>query len=176
MRYRWPIKRGVSLLEALVTAFLGLLLLGVVALTVKEYRQVLSKSQVLDQQIELTLALRRLCQEVQASTAVLVPTASSLQLTRLDPGNPNRFPLQLNPPQPVPASWTPQTPSWLVTVDYAVVTGALTRRCTFFDGTFNQVVMHGPVEGLQVSRAGELLTMVARLPGGPSLTAQVFVP
>lgn len=176
MRFCWPTKRGVSLLEALVTAFLGLLLLGVVALTVKEYGQVLSKGQVLDQQIELTLALQRLCQEVQASTAVLVPTASSLQLTRLDPGNPNRFPLQLHPPQPVPASWNPQTPSWLVTIDYAVVGGALMRRCTFFDGTLNQVVMHGPVEGLQVGLAGRLLTVVARLPGGPSLTAQVMAP
>ncbi|MFN8608146.1 MAG: prepilin-type N-terminal cleavage/methylation domain-containing protein [Vulcanimicrobiota bacterium] len=138
--------KGFTLLEALVTCLLLLVLLAMVALTVQRTNRVLSQSHLHDQVSELRLCLQSVARE--ASTAVLWQSSTPLQFQRIDPSDPNRLPAQLWPvPLPMPDHWEPKDPIWLETVTYELDNGQLTRSARFSNGTRSRTVLFRDLQG-----------------------------
>lgn len=169
-------RRAASLAEALVACFMVLLLLSLVSLAVRGYRQVLNQVHGHDETMDAALALQSVARE--ASGSVAITSTSPLTFRRVDPSDPNRLPAQLAPvPFPIPASWDPLNPAWLEEVTYSLIGGDLTRQVRFPDPTTSSraAVARG-LDGFSASLSvSGLLELTARLPGPRLVKAAVKI-
>jgi len=135
-------RRGMTLLESLLTAMLLSIVLAVFASLVQGYSRVMRHVSGKDRTLEgfhsgLVTALA----DVGASTQVLAPLGPTaepvLDLTRIDRGDPNRFPAAM------PASWDPLDPAFQMRVRYYMLGERLIREVTPSGGT---TLMHPVAE------------------------------
>lgn len=176
MKYCWRRNWGVSLLEALVTCFMLLLVLAIVSVTVRQYRQVMGQLQQHDELMDTALALQRVACEL--SSCVSLDSTTPLVCQRVDPTNPNRLPSQLTPvPAPMPANWNPLNPQWLEQVSFVLVGSDLMRQVRFADGSGVDTRMAGGLEGFSARLdAPNYLELTARLSRARLVHAGVNLP
>ncbi|MEW6281691.1 MAG: hypothetical protein AB1758_23990 [Candidatus Eremiobacterota bacterium] len=121
--------RGFSLAEALITSFLFLLVLGVAALFMRDYSQVLRLESEQTGRRQAQASLERIAADARQAVRFSSPVpaggpAAVLELTRLNPTAPH---LPATLPDPLPASWAPLPAASLMTVRYEVSGGRLLR-------------------------------------------------
>jgi len=150
-------QRGFSLLEALFTALLISLALGIVGVTAHQFQRVMARSDAADRGLEAQLALRRVAAELEEATRIVSPalsvSSSSLRFERLDPNYPGRIPGVLLPePDPIPAAWEPRDPAYLVMVSYSLNgSQRLLRRAVFPGGAFEEQQVADSLLGFQAT-------------------------
>lgn len=117
-------KRGFSLLEALVTSFLVLVMLGVIGGVIQGYMRAQAVTEAKDRNWEAVVnSLRSVRNDCQAAVAFLQPLPTDLavsprlDLQRFSPAA-TRLPAVL--PTPLPASWDPMPATELITIRYEV--------------------------------------------------------
>jgi len=136
--------RGFSLVEALFTALLVSLALGIVGTVAHQFQRAMTRSAASDSGLEALLEIRRLAAELEQATSISSPglsaTSTLLRFQRIDPSSPGRIPAVLLPtPDPIPAAWEPRDPAYLVTVSYSLnAAQQLVRRVDFPGGSFEQ--------------------------------------
>lgn len=176
-----PSSTGTTLAEALVACLLLFLLMGVLAMTVRRYREVSVLVGRQDSGLELALALQTVAREAGATVALSQPapnaTASSLVFQRVNPAAPGRLPTQRAPsPSPVPSSWNPVDPAWTVGIRFEVSNSVLIRETTFADGQQVRVRIAEPVDAFRAHLdQANLLTLTATQ-GTQEYVAAVYLP
>ena len=139
--------RGFTVIEALFTMGLILLVLGVLGGLFDSYRR-LSVTGQQDQGSSLSAILTGDVVRRDASCAISfsIPDSATLELKMVDRWNPNRLPV------PVPATpdltWMPHRSDFMMNVTYTLSGEKLRRNVRFSDGsTFNEDVTDG-IKGL----------------------------
>ncbi|MEW6278574.1 MAG: hypothetical protein AB1758_08140 [Candidatus Eremiobacterota bacterium] len=143
-------RRGTSLAEIILTSALVLLVIGLVATLVREYRRVSTHTRFQDASLRSAMALRLVREELKEAVEVLQPPDGSggifsvVEFDRLDPDTTTRVPGAWGPgtglrgapgpwPTPTPsppAVWDPRDPADLIRVRYAVSNRQLLRTVT----------------------------------------------
>lgn len=160
-------RKGVSLVESLVTAMLFGLVLLVGAQLLSQYSQAIRHTSSKDQALEGALALRAVAAEVEEAISVSNPanpgSSSQLAFTRINPNFPNRLPAQTSPtPSPVPGVWAPKNPVYLMTVVYRVnAARELVREVTLPGPAVTSQVLAREVSAFQVDRNGNRMDLTA---------------
>ncbi|GMU53169.1 MAG: hypothetical protein AMXMBFR33_23150 [Candidatus Xenobia bacterium] len=122
-------RTGVSLAEVILTSFIVFMLLATVATLVRQYREVLTHTRLKDASLRSALGLQQAANEAREAIELITPPPGvggafpSLELTRIDPNSPSRFPSPL--PAPPPPPYDPRVP--LIGVRYTVDAGELVR-------------------------------------------------
>jgi prepilin-type N-terminal cleavage/methylation domain-containing protein len=127
-------RRGMSLLEILLTTLLLGIVLSVFASLVHGYNRVMKHVSGKDRALEgLHSGLSVASAEIGSATQVLSPTGATavgvLDFTRIDPGNTGRF------PSVAPASWDPLAGAQQMRVRYYRLNTSLIREVTPSGGT-----------------------------------------
>lgn len=123
-------RRGVSLIEALLSLLLIGLALAAIAAVVRSAAAVSAFSSGKDSSLQAAqMALLRMRDESLEATSWLAPTASTsaaeLRFLRLAPDPAGRLPV---PPTPAPLTWDPLDPAFQVEVRWFLEAGALKRQ------------------------------------------------
>ncbi|MEW6282916.1 MAG: hypothetical protein AB1758_30165 [Candidatus Eremiobacterota bacterium] len=126
-------RRGLSLAEALISTFLLMTVLAVVALLANQYSRVVRSSHHKSVGRQVALSLLTIRSDLEAGVEVVTPTLgggpSDLRFFRVDTGDPDRFPATIEPtPDPGPDPWLPTDPSYLTDVVYTLQNGDLIRE------------------------------------------------
>jgi hypothetical protein len=156
--------RGVSLAEALLTSFIMMMILAVVASLMRQYSDITRHAARKDASIELRQGLESIRHELMSAVEITAPLpgASSgvLEFTRVDPAIPRPAPL------PAPVAWDPLTDIMQVRYE-RLVSGLLVRRvtgggqqtvlasCSFFQATTNDrtIYLTGSVQEDKIVRS-----------------------
>ncbi len=123
-RLRFCSSKGVTLIEALLSLFLVLIVLGLSGGLIRDYSQSLRNSTTGDRWLEAALVgAAKMGQEASQAILFTRPAAGSLvsdselRFTRLDPSDVDvRFPSPL--PDPLPATWNVADPAHALEVRY----------------------------------------------------------
>ncbi|MFN8608219.1 MAG: hypothetical protein U0931_11855 [Vulcanimicrobiota bacterium] len=161
-------RRGFSLIEALFTALLVSMALGMVGLITHYFQRAMNRSSANDSGLQAMMELHQVASEVEQASSVSSPaltaTSALLQFQRINPAYPNRLPATLLPePSPLPAAWEPRDPAYLVLVSYTLQpSGQLLRRVDFSDGSFEQQICADSLANFQAQHASRgSLTLTA---------------
>lgn len=152
-------RRGFSLVEALFTALLVSLALGVVAAIAHQFQRAMARASASDSGLQAMLEIHKVAEELQEATAIQSPALANnsalLQFQRINPAYPGRLPATLVPaPSPVPAAWEPRDPAYLVSVSFFMnAVGQLVRRVDFAGGVFEQQVCADSILHFQAQHA-----------------------
>ena len=141
-------RAGLTLIEAMMTMALILVLLGLISGISSGYGNMFRFSASKDQTLQAAqMGLDTIRTELCQATRVLEPPGASpgswIKFEKVNPGV-ARLPLS-----PQPASWNPTNPAFLVTVEYRVVDETLIRETVQPGATSRQVIASG-VKGLGV--------------------------
>lgn len=120
-------RRAFTLIEALLTGFLLLLLLGVAALLLSDYARIMRGDERKQTMRNLVAGLERMSAEVRLAQQVTEPggtLASRLTFVRIQPAVATLPP---SLPDPLPATWNPRPSASLMTVTYEVLGDQLVR-------------------------------------------------
>jgi len=147
-------RRGITLIEVLLTCLLFSLALGLLAGFVGKASDVMRFSTGKDRATEAArLALDRMQDELSGAVQVLAPasgTSPTLQFVRLDARVPGRLP---NPvPVPAPSSWDPVDPNFLIQVTYQLNGDLLQRTVLHNDGSQEVETLLEQAQVLQTER------------------------
>lgn len=124
-------RKAFSLAETLVTSFLFLMVLGVAALFLRDYSQIMRQDTEQSQRSQALASLEQIASEARQAIAFVTPPLGSgtavpvLEFDRMNPRQPH-LPTVL--PSPLPVSWQPHPGTSLVRVRLEVVGGQLQRR------------------------------------------------
>jgi hypothetical protein len=143
-------RRGITLLEFLLTSMLLSIVLGVFASLVQGYGKVMRHVSGKDRTLEgIHSGLEAILAEVGSATQVLAPLSATaepaLDLTRIDRGNPARFPTA------VPVTWEPLDPSFQLRVRYYQLGERLVREVTPSGGTTQMFPLADSLTDFRVS-------------------------
>lgn len=124
--------RGVSLAEALLTSFIMMMILAVVASLMHQYAEVTRHAAKKDASTEMRQQLDLIRRELMGAVDISSPpaggTAAQLQFNRIDPASARGIPATLAPlPNPSPAVWDPRAATIQVTYQRQA-SGILTRQ------------------------------------------------
>ena len=147
-------RRGLTLIEVLLTLLLFSVALGLLAGFVGRATDIMRFSGGKDRGIEAArLALDRMHDELAGAILVNSPAAGSsnqLDFVRLNPRLTTRLP---NPiPSPPPGSWDPVDPAFLLQVTYSVSGQRLQRRVVHNDGSQQSETLLDQVQSLETER------------------------
>lgn len=126
--------RGVSLAEALLTSFIMMMILAVVASLMHQYAEVTRHAAKKDASTEMRQQLDMIRRELMGAIDITDPpaggTSTRLEFDRIDPASARGIPATLAPlPNPSPAVWDPRDPATTIQVTYErQVSGILTRQ------------------------------------------------
>jgi|JI10StandDraft_1071094.scaffolds.fasta_scaffold851225_1 type II secretory pathway pseudopilin PulG len=156
-------RRGFTLVEALGSMFVMSLLLGCIGLLMESYSSVSRRSTAKDQAVVgANLALSHLRDELSSAVTMSHPATSApdtiLQFQRVDPNyqsatSLDRMPSPLTPP--LPASFDPYDPSYLVDVRYLLQGDRLMRLVTSASGISSQMEVASGLAGFSGQRQAE---------------------
>ncbi|MGE0489589.1 MAG: type II secretion system protein [Vulcanimicrobiota bacterium] len=144
--------RGFSLLEAMVTMLLVGIVFAIAATVITSYSRAVNQLGLKDAQLQsIMVGMDRMRSEVEGAFSVSSPpavgSASSLTFQLIDPANTSRF-TGTTPWDPFDVLGVAPLNDYAVTVSYSVVSGGLTRRLTYPDGTSSTALVADQVQGL----------------------------
>lgn len=157
-------RRGVTLVEVLLTGLLFGVTLAVVGSLLLQYSRSMRHTDRKDMALEGALTLQAIASEAEEAVDVSSPSpgnaSAALTFTRIDPSYPDRLPTQRFPvPSPVPAAWEPQDPAYLVTVTYQLNGKDLERLVTLPGPAQSRQVVAANLNGFTVSRTLRQLSL-----------------
>lgn len=178
-------RRGFTLVEALLSLGLIFVLLGIVAQLVGLYSQIVRKadkkqSSLYSAKVALDDISRQLSQAVKVDSPTTGATSSTLSLTRMDPWNPYRLPDPAASPQPAPpASWRPHKSEFRMQVLYSLDTSdpesaKLVRTVSYSDGSSEEEVVCEGLSGLQFRREANATTVTVTVDSGTATTPRIL--
>lgn len=142
--------RGFTVLEALVTTMLVLIVLGVAASLISSYQKVSRQSRSQDQAMEAACnALHSVRADLQAALSVSA-TGSNLALVRVNPGKPGRFAVTPG------MDWLSRRANYNLSVDYGLdAQGNLVRGLTPAGEARTTAVLARGIQGFAVTRVND---------------------
>lgn len=172
------VKRGLTLLESMVTFLLLMICLAMIASLFREYSGLLRFGSQLNPRLEAAqVAVARIRVELAESLTVVSPTtgsAGSLRLLRTDP-TAARLP---QPPFPAPLTFDPYQPISRVEILYYLDTGQLKREAP--SGSGDEVILAREIQGFLVERLAngniKIELQVRTGSSASTLGAEVFRP
>lgn len=143
--------RGLTILEALIVAFLLSLILGATAFTIRGYARTNVQSSKKDRMIASSMAaLETIRSDVAAAATMTVDNSNPrLSIVRVDPAKTKRVDAVLSP-----QVWNPFDPNNLAQIRYQLVDGELLREITPAGGTASSQLLAADLVDFQCSNLG----------------------
>lgn len=149
-------RRGISLIELMVSMAVMLVVLGVAAGLMREYSSAVRFSSAKAASLAAQVALQRMVAETREALVMLAPASSAsgseLRFEKIDPSAGEWIPPVV--PDPVPVSWDPQPAGLVMEVRYFVDgRGTLVREVTPPAGPLQAWDLAPEISGLAVNHA-----------------------
>jgi len=148
-----PVRRGFTVLEALMSLGLICLVLSILGTLLMSYSRILMRQG--DHQKSLLgcqVAVESVRRDVGSAIAFSVPSSDQLHIEQIDPLVTSRLPLPV--PDPPAASWRPHPSGDRIKIDYRLVGTSVLRKVTLSGGATFEDNVTDEVDGLDFDIEG----------------------